>query len=97
MFYLLLGTPPNERIPDQIVNEKLIDRRPESNIYHVPSFFDGYVLSNDLCFIMVKLLCANTARRYRDLEDIKTDLETLRENIKQTPSQLRKVLSHPAL
>ena len=63
MFFLLMGTPPDEDIPDLIVKHKFIDRRPESNIYQVPPFFDGFVMSNDLCFIMVKLLCANTQRR----------------------------------
>jgi hypothetical protein len=32
-------------------------------------------MSNDLCYIMVKLLSGNSSRRYRDLESIKYDLE----------------------
>jgi serine/threonine protein kinase len=33
MFYLLIGTPPGEEIPEIIIKDKLIDKTPDSNVY----------------------------------------------------------------
>ena len=66
-------------------------------MFHVPYFFDNYILSNDMCYIVSKLLCGLPKYRYLSLSSLKKDLMKLKENIYSTPSLLRRVLSHPVL
>ena len=66
-------------------------------MFHVPYFFDNYILSNDMCYIVSKLLCGLPKYRYLTLTQLKKDLIKLKENIYSTPTLLRRVLSHPVL
>ena len=66
-------------------------------MFHVPYFFESYILSNDMCYIVSKLLCGVPKYRYLTLSQLKKDLIKLKENIYSTPTLLRRVLSHPVL
>lgn len=66
-------------------------------MFNVPYFFDNYILSNDMCYIVSKLLCGTSRNRYLSLSELRKDLIKLKENIYSTPSLLRRVLSHPVL
>lgn len=56
LYRLLLGTPPPPAIAEFIAKKRLNERSPDSNVYEVPYFFKDYILSNDMCYILVRLL-----------------------------------------
>ena len=97
LFKLLLGRPPSLSISDYIAKKRLNERSPDSNVYEVPYFFKDYILSNDMCFILIRLLHQNPKYRYSSLDEVKEDLIKIRQNIYSTPSMLRKILGHPNL
>ena len=66
-------------------------------MYEVPYFLRDFILSNDLCHILIKLLHLNPRYRHPDLDTLKKELEVLRDNIYQTPVMLRQILGHPFL
>jgi hypothetical protein len=45
----------------------LHDKSPDANVYNIPYFFKDYILSNDICHILVKLLNENPRHRYQSL------------------------------
>ena len=67
LYRLLIGSPPPMDISDHIVKKRLYEKSPEQNVFHVPFFFQGYVLSNDMCYIVSKLLSATPKQRYLSL------------------------------
>lgn len=97
LYRLLLGVPPNLEISESITKKRLHEKSPDTNVYQVPYFFREYILSNDMCFILVRLLSENPRYRYQSLSLLRKDLVTLRENIYATPPLLRRVLGHPIL
>jgi serine/threonine protein kinase len=56
LYRLLLGSPPPIDIPEHISKKRLHEKSPEYNVYNVPYFFKDFILSNDMCYILVKLL-----------------------------------------
>jgi hypothetical protein len=84
-------------ISDHISKKRLHEKSPELNVYDVPYFLKDYILSNDMCFILSRLLCENQRHRIQTLAQLRKDLVTLRENIFSTPAILRRVLGHPIL
>lgn len=97
LYRLLLGSPPSHEISDFIAKNKLNEKTPDSNVYEVPFFFKDYILSNDMCYILIRLLHSNPKHRFTTLDDVKEELLRLRENIYSTPPMLRKILGHPIL
>ena len=97
LYRLLIGSPPPTEISDHVLKKRLFEKTPDLNVFNVPYFFEGYILSNDMCYIVSKLLCASPRHRYMSLALLKKDLLKLKENIYQTPAMLRKVLGHPSL
>ncbi len=92
-----MGVPPNLDISENISKKRLHEKSPETNVYQVPYFFQDYILSNDMCFILVRLLSENPKNRYQSLAQLRKDLMTLRDNIYATPPLLRRILGHPIL
>jgi len=64
IFKLLLGRAPSQSISEYIAEHKLHETTPDSNVYEVPYFFKDYILSNDMCQIIVKLLHKDPVHRY---------------------------------
>jgi hypothetical protein len=67
------------------------------NVYKVPSFFKNYNLSNDMIYIIVKLLHQNPQYRFQSLKEVRDELIKLEKNIVMTPLILRQLVSHPIL
>lgn len=97
LFRLLLGAPPTSDISDYIAKKRLNDKSPSMNVYEVPFFFKDFILSNDMCYIIVKLLHQNPKYRYQSLAELRNDLLNLKENIYSMPTMLRRILGHPVL
>lgn len=97
LYKLLIGNPPDIEISDHISKKRLYEKSPDQNVFNVPYFFDNFILSNDMCFIVSKLLCGTSRHRYLSLSQLRKDLLKLKENIYSTPSLLRRILSHPVL
>lgn len=97
MYRLLIGAPPSLAIAEHIAKKRLNEKSPDSNVYEVPYFFKDYILSNDMCYIMTRLLHQNPKHRFSDLDEVKEELLKLRDNIYSTPCMLRKILGHPIL
>lgn len=57
-----------------IVDEK-------SNVYEIPYFFKDFVLSNDICQIIVKMLHKDPQHRYQTIKEVRDELQKLQENI----------------
>ena len=55
------------------------------------------MLSNEIIYILVKLLHADVDLRFQNIADVRVSLETLLENIAATPINLRAMLGHPIL
>lgn len=68
LFKLLLGRAPSQKISNYIAENKLHEYNTDSNVYEVPYFFKDYILSNDLCQIMIQLLHQRQKHRYLCLE-----------------------------
>ena len=97
LYRLLLGTPPPLQISEFIAKKRLNEKSPDSNVYEVPYFFKDYILSNDMCYLLVRLLHQTPKYRIGDLDTVKEELLKLRDNIYSTPLMLRKILGHPLL
>ena len=54
-------------------------------------------MSDEMCYILVKLLSENPKNRYNDLNEIKQALLQLRKHIFETPKIMRELLRHPIL
>ena len=66
-------------------------------MYEVPYFFKDYILSNDMCQIIVKLLHRNPDHRFKDLAEVRKELAFLKQQILETPVILRQIIGHPIL
>ena len=97
MYKLLLGRAPDIKISKIIADKRLHENSPSQNVYNLPEFFEGYILSNEMIYIIVQLLHQNPQHRYKALDDVRRDLLTLKENIRSTPAILRQLLGHPVL
>ena len=56
LYRLLIGVPPSFEIAEYINKKRLNEKSPDSNVYEVPYFFKDYILSNDMCYILIRLL-----------------------------------------
>ena len=97
IFQLLLGQPPSQKTIKFINDNRLHENTPKGNVYKVPPFFKDYILSNDMIYIIVKLLCQDPNNRFQNIQDVRQQFVTLRQNIEQTPVILRQILGHPIL
>ena len=97
MFKLLLGRAPTQYISKYIAEHNLQDLSANNNVYEIPYFFRDFILSNDMCQIIVKLIHENPQHRYQNLYHLRDDLIKLKENILQTPKILRQIIGHPIL
>lgn len=97
MFKLLLGRAPEKWISQYIADNKLHEQKSDSNVYIVPSFFNDYILSNDMCRVIVKMLHKDPEHRYESIYQVKTELQRIKDNILATPVILRQILGHPVL
>lgn len=64
LFRLLMGQPPSPEISDHIHKKRLNDKTPDANVYEVPFFLKDFILSNDMCYILIKLLNQQQKHRY---------------------------------
>ena len=97
LFRLLLGVPPTLDISEYISKKRLELKRPSDNVFEVPFFLKDYIISNEMCYILVRLLHQKLQHRYANLSEVRRDLLSLKENIFSTPTMLRKVLGHPVI
>jgi len=81
IFKLLLGRAPSQQISQFIEDNKLHETTPDSNVYEVPYFFKDYILSNDMCQIIVKLLHKDPQFRYQTISAVRDELVKLKDNI----------------
>jgi len=70
---------------------------PENDVFVVPFFLKGKIVSNQMCKILIHLLHADPIHRYQNLDEVKQDMLKLRKNIFETPILMRQVLGHPVL
>lgn len=78
---MLLGHAPSPSISQYIADNNLHETSPDSNVYEVPYFFKDYILSNDMCQIIVKLLHQNPDHRYKNIADVRKELAFLKTQI----------------
>lgn len=97
LYRLLFGEPLPKIYTEMIAHQKLHERSPDANVYKVPDFMEGRILSNEMCKILVCMLHQNPKYRTFDLETVKNQLLSLRVNIFDTPVLMRRVLKHPDL
>lgn len=97
MFKLILGRAPSPKISKYIADHRLHEAKAGSNVYEIPYFFKDFILSDDMCKIMTKLLHLDPRERYQTLDDVREDLVILKDNITQTPPILRQIIGHPIL
>lgn len=65
---------------------------PQQNVYIVPPFFRDCIISNDMIYIIVKLLHPEPDCRFQGISEVKQALLTLRENILTAPDNLKWIL-----
>lgn len=97
MFKLLLGTSPTSRVLNFIQDRNSQEMTPEQNVYTVPPFFKDCIISNDMIYIIVKLLHPEPDCRFQDISEVKQALFTLRDNILRAPDNLKMILEHPVI
>ena len=97
LYRCLLGDTPDTQIAAQITKNNLHTKLPSENIYNLPFFAKKKIMSNEMCYILVKLLSENPKHRYTDLNEIKQALLKLRKDIFETPRIMRELLKHPIL
>ena len=55
------------------------------------------IISNDMIYILVRLLSEDPNKRFNDVHEVRKVLNQLKENIENTPSNLKLVLGHPLI
>lgn len=63
----------------------------------MPPFFEEYLISNDMIFIICKLLHSDPANRFKDINEVKEHFVRLKHDILETPLIMRQLLGHPVL
>ena len=66
-------------------------------MFNSPYFCKDFIMSNELCQILVNLLHQQQKHRYTGIPIVRQDLLRLRKNIFETPLLMRRLLSHPVL
>ena len=56
IFKLLTGNAPHSKISKEIAEKQLHRNTPSQNVFNLPLFFQDYILSNDMIYIIIKLL-----------------------------------------
>ena len=93
MFRCLIGTTPPASFYESL--KSLKNQKPSDNIYDPPVYLQKYILSNDMCYILSRLLHPNPNHRYSDLTELRRILYDLKQNILSIPQVIREVLGHP--
>jgi serine/threonine protein kinase len=78
---LLLGQPPTQQILKFISENKLQEITPGDNIFKIPPFFEDFIISNDMIYIIVNLLHQDPLMRFKDLAEVKKHFLELKNNI----------------
>ena len=55
------------------------------------------IISNDMIYILVRLLSEDPNKRFNDVNEVRKVLNQLKENLENSPSNLRLVLGHPKI
>ena len=55
------------------------------------------IISNDMIYILVRLLSEDPNKRFNDVNEVRKVLNKLKENLENSPSNLRLVLGHPKI
>lgn len=71
MFKLLLGRSPSAKVLEFIQEQNLQEMTPHRNVYVVPPFFRDCIISNDMIYIIVKLLHPEPDCRFQDISEAK--------------------------
>ena len=69
LFRCLIGSTPPQSFYESL--SKLDDSKPSDNLYNCPSFLQKYVLSNDMWYILSRLLNPNPSSRYSTLYELR--------------------------
>lgn len=70
---------------------------PSQNVFIIPKIFSQMIISNDMIYILVRLLSEDPNKRFNDVHEVRKVLNQLKENIENTPSNLKLVLGHPLI
>lgn len=70
---------------------------PQQNVYQVPPFFRECIISNDMIYIIIKLLHPDPECRYQDIAEVKEALITLKNNILSSSANMKLILEHPII
>lgn len=97
IFKLLMGRAPTLHLAKYINQNNLHELEGSKNVYETPFFMKDFIVSDDMCQILVKLLHENPACRFQSIKELRFSLVQLRENILQTPLILRKIVGHPTM
>ena len=81
LFKLILGRAPTQQISHYIAENKMHIIDKQSNVYEIPYFFKDFVLSNDICQIIVRMLHRDQQHRFQTLQEVRDELSKLQENI----------------
>lgn len=84
-----MGDPPSTLVVNFINDKKYHDSNTEDNVYKIPPLFADFILSDDMIFILIKLLSKNQDQRFESLDLVKKKLLELKANIESTPEVLR--------
>jgi hypothetical protein len=49
LFRLLLDSPPPKEVTEDIAENKMHKESPENNVFNIPYFCEGFIMSNELC------------------------------------------------
>lgn len=74
MFRLLLDSPPPKKVSEHISMHNLDNETPNNNVFNVPYFCEDFIMSNELCQILVNLLHKKPSHRYSDIDKVREDL-----------------------
>ena len=68
---------------------------PQQNVYCLPPFFRDCIISNDMIYIIIKLLHPDPLCRYQDISEVKNALVALKKNILEASANMKLILEHP--
>jgi serine/threonine protein kinase len=71
IFKLLTGQAPSSKISKDISEKRLHANTPSQNVFNVPIFFKDFILSNDMIYIILRLLHQNPVSRFKDLAEVR--------------------------
>ena len=64
LFRLLLDSPPPKEVTEDIHEQKMHKENPDDTVFNIPYFCKDFIMSNELCQILVNLLHSQQKHRY---------------------------------